>query len=95
MRPSTSTKSLSEKISLKPRAETAHLLASILATSMPGTWRRASGMEVAPERRMSSRVRAAMAAEDWKRFSSFFETEKTSKSISSSSESWARLLSLP
>ena len=39
---------------LKPREVMAHLLESIRATVTPGTIRKASGMLVAPERRISS-----------------------------------------
>ena len=60
--PSIMTSSLSAKRPLKPRIETAHLLASMRATSTPGTIRRTSGMLVAPERRMSSAPMTKAAA---------------------------------
>ncbi len=56
LRPSISTSSLLEKRLLKPRMLTAQRLFAKRATLTPGARRRASGMLVAPERSMSSRV---------------------------------------
>jgi hypothetical protein len=61
-RPSIITRILSLYTRLDPRAETAHERPSTLSTLNPGTHRRASGIEVAPERRISSPVRTNTAA---------------------------------
>ncbi len=72
------TSSLLANRPLKPREVIAHLVESIRATCRPGTMRRASGMLVAPERRMSSAVRAKMAADAFASFCGFFAAEVTS-----------------
>jgi hypothetical protein len=84
LRPSISTSSLLANWLLKPRAVIAHLLPSICATWRPGTMRRASGIEVAPERRMSSPVRTVTAAGASATLCARFETEVTSTSRRSS-----------
>ena len=75
---------MEEKRPLKPRIETAHLLASILATSTPGTIRSSSGTLVAPERRMSSGPMTNTAAAASATRCGRLDTEVTSTSISSS-----------
>ena len=64
VRPSICTSCLPTNRSLNPRELTAHLFASIRATSMPGTRRNNSGIVVAPERRIISGVMTVMAAAD-------------------------------
>src|SRR6266852_734905 len=66
---------------LKPRADIAHVLPLICATSNPGTMSNRSGMFVAPERRMSPWVMTKIAAATWDIFCSFLETEVTSMFI--------------
>ena len=56
LRPSTSTSNLLAKRSLKPRALIAQRFEEMRATWMPGTMRSASGIEVTPERMISSPV---------------------------------------
>ena len=56
LRPSTKTSNLLEKRSKKPRELTAQLSREIWATFSPGTMRNASGIDSAPERRISSAV---------------------------------------
>src|SRR5258708_7865182 len=58
------TSSLLSKRPLNPREPIAHLFSSMRATSRPGTSRSASGMLVAPERRMSSCVIFVITQED-------------------------------
>lgn len=82
LRPSTITKSSSLDRALNPRALIAHVLASICATSMPGTMRSRSGMFIGPERRMSSCVKIAAAAREIA--SSVFDTDTTLTFIKSS-----------
>src|SRR5467141_1445355 len=60
--PSMRTSSLLSKRPLNPREPIAHLFSSMRATSRPGTRRSASGMLVAPDRRMSSCVITKIAA---------------------------------
>jgi hypothetical protein len=84
LRVSESTSSFSEFTLLKPRALTAQLLEVCAPTWMPGTRRNASGMVVAPERRMISRVTTAMAAAASRWDSSVRDTEVTSTFMSSS-----------
>ena len=62
LRVSESTSSFSEFTLLNPRALTAQVLEVCWPTWMPGTRRSASGMVLAPERRMSPRVITATAA---------------------------------
>ena len=54
LRPSTCTNNLLDKRSLKPRELTAQRSPEICATLRPGTKRKASGIDCAPERRISS-----------------------------------------
>ncbi len=75
MRPSSSTRVLSGYRSPKPRVVTDHLLASISATSSPGTVRSNSAMLLMPERRMSSLVMTKIAAAASIRVCSFLETD--------------------
>ena len=69
---------------LNPRALMAHLFSSMRATCTPGTIRNASGMLVAPERRMSSCVMTKMAAAASANFWLLLETEVTCTFIKSS-----------
>src|SRR5450631_628448 len=78
------TSNLFENWSLKPRAETAQLLALICDTSSPGTIRNRSGIFLAPERWISSCVMTKIAAAACDNFCSFLETEVTSIFIRSS-----------
>src|SRR5581483_9380375 len=73
-----------ELILLKPRELTDQALAVWFATKIPGTKRSASGMVVAPERRISSSLTIATAAAAPRRFSRDLDTEVTSTSISCS-----------
>jgi hypothetical protein len=66
---------------LKPRELISHVFPLICATSSPGTMRRTSGMFVAPEVRISSRVMTKIADAIRDNFCSFFETEVTSMFI--------------
>ena len=72
-----STSSLLKKRVFEPRMLIAHLFASIRATSTPGTSRRASGMQVAPERRRSSWRMTKTAAGAFETGSATLETEVT------------------
>ncbi len=78
------TSSLLAKRPLNPRELMAHLFSSMRATCKPGTIRNASGMLVAPERRMSSCVITKMAAAASASFWVLFETEVTCTFIKSS-----------
>ena len=62
----------------------AHLFSSMRATCTPGTSRRASGMLVAPERRMSSCVMTKMAAAASATFCVRLDTDVTCMFIRSS-----------
>src|SRR6185436_9508854 len=84
LRVSESTSSFSELRLLKPRALTAQALAVCSPTWMPGTSRSASGMLVAPERRMVSRVTTATAAAASRNDSSVRDTDVISTFMSSS-----------
>src|SRR5690349_678861 len=84
LRVSESTSSFSDVMLLKPRELTAQLLAVCSPTWMPGTRRSASGMVVAPDRRMISGVTTATAAAASRKDSSVRETEVTSTVMSSS-----------
>ena len=84
LRVSDSTSSFSELMLLKPRALTAQLLDVCSPTCSPGTRRRASGMVVAPDRRMISGLTTATAAAASRSVSSVRETEVISTVMSSS-----------
>ncbi len=94
LRPSTRTSSFIANPLLNPRTETAWYVPLMRATSTPGTSRRASGIDAAPERRMSSAVSTEIAAavsdSRWGRL----ETEVISIFIRSSSPSSASAASL-
>ena len=77
VRPSTITRSSLLKRPLSPRALMAHVLASICATSSPGTMRSRSGMLVAPERAMSAAVMTNIAEAVRDIFCSVLDTEVT------------------
>src|SRR5258706_3848238 len=62
----------------------AQVLESICATSKPGTIRSNSGIEVAPDRRISSCVITVMAAAACERGSDFRETDVTCRFIRAS-----------
>src|ERR1035438_2667445 len=68
----------------------AQALASICSTSTPGAMRSRSGMLVAPERRMSSRLITKTAAAVRERLFSLFETDVTLTFIRSSMSSLLR-----
>ena len=85
-----STSNLFVNCSLKPRAETAQVLALICDTSTPGTMRNRSGILVAPEWLISSWVITKIAAAAWEIFWAFLETEVTSMFIKSSRDTWER-----
>ena len=84
LRVSDSTSSFSEFTLLKPRELTAQELEFCSPTWMPGTRRRASGMVVAPERRIVSRVITETAAAASRSASSVRDTEVISTFMSSS-----------
>ena len=84
LRVSLSTSSFSELMLLNARELTAHEFELRRATCTPGTPRSASGIVVAPERRMSSLVTTLTAAAAELRVSAVRDTDVTSMSISSS-----------
>ena len=84
VRPSTITRSLLLNRPLSPRALMAHVLASICATSNPGTMRSRSGILVAPERAMSAAVITNIAEAVRDIFCSVLDTEVTLVFIRSS-----------
>jgi hypothetical protein len=78
------TSSLLAKRPLKPRHVMAHLFASSRATCIPGAIRSASGMNLAPDRRMSSGRMTNTAEGVFIRLSSFRAGVVISTCISSS-----------
>jgi hypothetical protein len=77
VRPSTMTSTSLLKRPFNPRTLMAHVLASICATSTPGTMRSTSGMVVAPERAMSAAVMTKMAEAARDIFCAVLDTELT------------------
>src|SRR5687768_13173073 len=86
------TSSLLAVVELNPRALIAQVWESTLATCKLEARRSASGMLVAPERRMSSCVIIWMADAASESFSDLLETDVTSMSKSSSMLSFFRTL---
>ena len=84
LRESLSTSSFSVLMLLNARELTAHEFELRRATCKPGTPRSASGIVVAPERRMSSLVTTLIAAAAELSVSAVRDTDVTSMSISSS-----------
>jgi hypothetical protein len=62
---------------LNPRELTAQVLDDWRPTCIPGTWRNASGIDVAPDRRMSSLVTTATAAAESPSRSAVRDTDVT------------------